>query len=73
MKIPKSIYNFSDFFYFEIRDLSKLKIDFEKLKGEELSFKAELLRLIDEQADPDEKDKISLIAIEALRGEDLSL
>lgn len=64
---------FSDFFYFEIRDLSKLKIDFEKLKGEELSFKAELLRLIEEQADPEDKDKISLIAIEALRGEDLSL
>lgn len=66
---------FSNQFYFEILDKSKLKIDFEKYKGEKLSFKAELLRLIDEDATltEDEKSKISQLSIEALRGDDLSL
>lgn len=66
---------FSAQFYFEIKDESKLKIDFEKYKGEKLSFKAELLKLIEADASlsEEEKSKIGQISIEALRGDDLSI
>lgn len=66
---------FSSQFYLEIIDESKLKIDFEKYKGEELSFKAELLRLIeaDNSLTEADKSKIGQISIEALRGDDLSI
>ncbi len=63
------------YFYFELRDESQIKIDFEKLKSEKLSFKAELLSLIhnDEKLTESEKNQISFLSIEALRGDDLSL
>jgi len=63
------------YFYFELRDESQIKIDFEKLKAEKLSFKAELLSLImqDDTLSDSEKTQISQISIEALRGDDLSL
>lgn len=66
---------FSDQFYFEIKDESKLKIDLEKYKGEKLSFKAELLNLLEKEdsLSENEKSKIGQIAIEALRGDVLSL
>lgn len=65
---------FSDFFYLEIQDKTKFKIDIERYKGEELSFKAELLKLINEQnLSEEEKNLMSQISIEALRGDDLSI
>ncbi len=61
-------------FYFEIVDASKIKLDYEKLKAEKLSFKSELLTLIGQsELSEQDKTKISQIAIEALRGDDLSL
>lgn len=63
----------SDFFYVEIVDNSKIKIDFEKLKNEKLSFKSEFLLLL-EQNEPDERmrNEIARLGIEALRGEDIT-
>ena len=64
----------SNYFYFEIIDKSKLMIDFDKIKSEELSFKAEFLLLVESgEEDEDVKNKICQIGIEALRGDDLSL
>ena len=63
-----------NFFYFEIEDKSKLAIDFEKIKNEELSFKAEFLLLVEKcEEDEETKNKICQIGIEALRGDDISL
>mgnify|MGYP002801298263 FL=1 len=63
----------SEYFYIEIVDNSKLKIDFDKLKNEKLSFKSEFLLLL-EQNEPDEqvRNEIARLGIEALRGEDIS-
>lgn len=63
------------YFYFELRDETQFKVDFEKLKAEKLSFKAELLSLIhnDDSLTEAEKSQISLLSIEALRGDDLSI
>ena len=64
----------SDYLYIEIVDNSKLKIDFDKIKNEELSFKAEFLMLVEKSEEgEDAKNKICQIGIEALRGDDISL
>ena len=65
----------SNFFYFEIKDESKFKIDFELIKKESLSFKAEFLKLIeeDESLSDEEKSLIAECGIEALRGDEISL
>ena len=63
-----------NYFYFELIDKSKLKIDFDKIKSEELSFKAEFLLLVENgESDEEVKNKICQIGIEALRGDDISL
>ncbi len=63
-----------NYFYFELIDKSKLKIDFEKIKNEELSFKAEFLLLVENSSeDDDSKNKICQLGIEALRGDELSI
>lgn len=75
-KYPSSLLNelSNDYFYIEILDKSKLQIDFEKIKNEELSFKAEFLLLVEKgDEDEDTKNKICQIGIEALRGDDLSI
>ncbi len=63
------------FFYYELVDGTKLKIDLNKLKEEKLSFKSEFLRLVEEENSLDESDKniICRLGIEALRGDDLSV
>lgn len=62
------------FFYFEILDETKVCIDFEKYRGETFSLKAELLKLIDASMENDaDKNKLSRIAMEALRGDEISL
>ena len=66
--------DFSDYFYFEIVDNSKLFIDFDKLKNERLSFKAEFLKLVEENEDDETiRNKIWQLGIEALRGDDISI
>lgn len=63
------------FFYFELVDNTKFKIDLNKIKEEKLSFKSEFLRLVEEDDSLTEEDKnlICRIGIEALRGDDLSV
>ena len=63
-----------DYFYVEIIDKSKIKIDLDSIKNEELSFKAEFLKLVNE-SEQDEmiKTKICMLGIEALKGDNLSL
>lgn len=65
----------SKYFYIEIEDKSKLKINLEDYKNEKLSFKAEFINLVENKSDLDEKQKskICQIGIEALKGEDLSI
>lgn len=64
----------SDYFYIEIIDNTKLKIDYDKIKNEELSFKAEFLLLVENSEEDDfSKNKICQLGIEALRGDDISL
>lgn len=66
--------SFNNYFYFEVKDNSKLKIDFDKIRNEKLSFKAEFLSLVeDSNENEDDKNKISLLGIEALKGENLSI
>ena len=65
---------FNHLFYFEIVDKSRIKIDFEKLKNEVLSFKAEFINLVERSSNSDEnKNLICKLGIEALNGEDLSI
>ncbi len=63
------------FYYFEIVDKTKIKIDIEKIKREELSFKAEFLKLVetDKELSEEEKNMIIKLGIEALRGDELSI
>ncbi len=63
------------FFYFEIKDESKLSIDLEKIKQEKLSLKYEFLSQVFAQYDlTDEmKNKIAYAGIQALRGEDITV
>ena len=64
----------ADYFYVEIVDKSKIKIDFESIKNEQLSFKAEFLKLVNEsEQDELTKAKICMLGIEALKGDNLSL
>lgn len=65
----------SKFFYFELVDNTKLKLNIKKLKEEKLSFKSEFLSLVEDDAflSPEEKNQICQIGIEALRGDDFSI
>lgn len=67
--------SFSNYFYFTIEDKSRLKIDIDKLKKETLSFKCEFISIVEEDQtlSEEEKSKICLLGIEALKGEDLSV
>lgn len=63
-----------NFYYFELVDESKLKLDFDKLKNESLSFKSEFLSLVaSSNLSEEEKNLVSQIGIEALRGDELSI
>ena len=63
------------FFHFEIKDESKLKIDFDKIREEKLSLKYEFLNQVfaNEDLTEDKKNKIAYAGIQALRGEDISI
>ena len=63
----------SNYFYLEIVDQSKLKIDFDKIKEDTLSFKAEFLLLVEQNESGAVKEKICQLGIEALRGDDISI
>lgn len=64
---------FSDY-YIDIIDNSRIKINFDEIYSEKLSFKAEFLSLVSNcEEDEDIKSKICQIGIEALKGENLSL
>lgn len=65
---------FGDYFYFEVIDKSRFKIDIEKIKNEKLSFKYEFISLV-EASDLSEEDKTKIceLGLNALKGEDLSL
>ena len=66
--------SYANFFYFEIQDNSKLKIDFGKIRNEKLSFKAEFLTIVEQSNESEEdKNKIMQLGIEALKGDDLSI
>ena len=66
--------NFVDYFYFELQDESKLKIDLSKIKTETLSLKNEFISLVEHSDLSDEvKAKVINLGIEALKGDDLSL
>lgn len=66
--------SYANFFYFEIQDNSKLKIDFDKIRNEKLSFKAEFLTIVEQSNESEEdKNKIMQLGIEALKGDDLSI
>lgn len=66
--------NFEKYFYFEIIDKSRLRLDIEKIKNEKLSFKYEFISLV-ESSDLEEEDKrkICEIGLEALKGEGLNV
>ena len=62
------------YFHFEIIDETKVLFDFEKYSLETFSLKGEFLRMVDNsELSDEEKEKISLIGIEVLKGEDISL
>ena len=64
----------NNFFNFEIVDNTETEFDFEKYSLETFSLKGEFLRTVrDSELSQSEKDKISLIGIEALKGEDITL
>lgn len=66
--------DFQDYFYIEVEDKTKIKIDIEKIKNEKFSFKAEFISLIEESSlSEEEKQKICKLGLEALKGEDLSI
>lgn len=74
-RIDSLIDKFEDkFFYFDIRDESKIKIDVEKCKKESLSLKAEMINLIlDADMTDEEKQLCIKMGIEALRGEEVEI
>ncbi len=64
----------NNFFYLEIIDETETEFDFEKYSLETFSLKGEFLRTVRDSNLPEsEKDKISLMGIEALKGEDITL
>lgn len=73
--IPYLVDKFGDdYFYFDIRDDSKLRIDIERLKNETLSLKAELIKLVLEtNLSEEEKEKCIKLGISALRGEEVDV
>lgn len=74
-RLPLLTEKFSDkFFYFEVLDKSKIKIDIEKCKLEKLSLKAELIGLIAaSQLSENQKEEAIKIGIAALRGEEVEV
>lgn len=63
-----------EFFYIEIEDRTRVKLNFEKFKNETLSFKAEFVNLVENSSiDEDVKNSILTIGLEALQGDDLSI
>lgn len=73
--IPYLIEKFENgYFYFDIRDDSKLRIDIDKLKNETLSLKAEFIKLVLEtDLTDEEKEKCIKLGISALRGEEVDV
>lgn len=63
------------FFYFDIRDESKMRIDLEKIREEKLSLKNEFLNQVFSQKSlsDENKNKIAYAGIQALRGEDITI
>lgn len=63
------------FFYFDIRDESKMQIDLEKIREEKLSLKNEYLNQVFslETISDEDKNKIAYAGIQALRGEDITI
>lgn len=62
------------FFYFDVQDETKLKIDIQKYQKEKLSLKAEMLNLIlNSSLDEKQKQLCIKIGISALRGEEVVL
>lgn len=73
--IQMLIEEFSErFFYFDIRDESKIRLDLEKIAAETLSLKAELIKLV-YASDLLEEDKSACIkaGLSALRGEEVEI
>ena len=67
------IIDFSNF-YCEYIDNTKLKLDFQKYKNEQLSFKAEFIKLVEESnLDENMKNQILTLGLEALQGDELSI
>ncbi len=63
-----------DYFYIEIVDDSKLRLDIDKIKNEKLSFKYEFISLVEQSEFAEaEKQKIIEIGLEALKGEGLNI
>lgn len=73
--IPYIAESIFDYFYVEIEDKSRMKIDLDKYKNETLSFKAEFINIIEGNSELTEEQKnlVCQTGIEALKGEDLSL
>lgn len=66
--------HFSKYFYFEVVDESRMKLNIEKIKNEKLSFKYEFISLVENSMlDEEDKQKICEIGLEALKGEGLNL
>lgn len=63
------------FFYFDIKDESKLDINLDKIREEKLSLKNEFLNQVfsKEELTEEEKNKIAYAGIQALRGEDITI
>ena len=63
------------FFYFDIKDESKMRIDLERIREEKLSLKHEFLNQVFSQENLSEemKNKIAYAGIQALRGEDITV
>ncbi len=66
--------HFNNFFYFELKDESTLKLDIEKIKQEKLSFKYEFITLVENSDLPQEDKKlICEIGLDALKGEEINI
>lgn len=65
----------NSFFYLESEDRSKIEFNLEKYAKEKLSLKAEFIKEVfdDESLSDEDKQKICIAGLEALKGEDISL